>query len=311
MGHQKAARVKALCAGGADVRGPRASASRRRSSSRSALCGALAIGLALWAGAAEAQSCRFGSVTPMVFTGYTPFGPGVAATSTITYRCPNPITRAWISISAPRTMTAGASTLVFELYQEPTHTNVWPAAPPLATPADRDNVVTVYGLLPPQDAAAGTYQRTLVVSVSTNTIGNVTDTVDLAVSASVMPSCIISPATLAYGSYDPLGAHAVAPLDAQTTFQIACTRGTGYTVGLGAGTYAAGATRQMANGAGRLQYELYTTAARTTVWSTATTVGGTAASTAPVSLTVHGRIPGGQAAAAGAYADTVQSTVNF
>jgi spore coat protein U-like protein len=250
-------------------------------------------------------------VTPVVFTGYTPFGGGVAATATIAYRCPPPITRAWLAVSAPRTLAAGANTLQFELYQDPAHASVWPATPPLATPADRENVVTVYALLPPQDAAPGDYQRTLVVSLSTDAIGNVTDTADLGASATVAPTCVVSPGALAFGTYDPLGAHAAAPLDAQGSFQVACTRSTGYSIGLGPGSFAAGAVRRMANGPHRLQYELYTSAARTTVWSTTVTVVGAAASTAPTTLTVYGRIPAGQAAAAGAYADTVLMTVSF
>jgi spore coat protein U-like protein len=297
-----------MWARGADVTRARP----RPSLLRDALRIALVLALALCASAAEAQSCKLNAVTNMVFTNYTPFGAGVAATSTISYRCPNPVTAAFIGISTPRTMTAGANTLQFELYGEPAHTNVWPSAPPRAVPADKNNVVTVYGLLPPQDAAAGVYQRTLTVSLSTGSPANVTDTITLVVSTSnFVEACIISPGTLAFGSYDPLGANAVAPRDAQASFQIACTRNTGYTVGLGAGSYAAGATRQLANGAQRLQYELYTTAARNVVWNATTTVGGTAPSTSPVTLTVYGRIPGGQAASAGAYADVVQSTINF
>lgn len=273
---------------------------------------AIAVALCAWAPAAAAQSCHALAATNMVFTNFTPFGPGVAATSTITYNCPPPISQAWIAISVPRTMNAGGNALQFDVYQDANHVTVWPDAPPVAVPASKTGSVTVYGFLPPQDAAAGNYLATLVVSIYTGTIQNRTDTANLAVSTSNFSNtCTIAAGTLSFGSYDPVGANAASPLDAQGTIAIACTRNTSYAVGLGLGSFASGATRQMAAGAQRLAYELYSDPGRATIWSSTSTVGGTAPSIAPITLTVYGRIPRGQAAWAGSYSDTVQSTINF
>lgn len=272
---------------------------------------AAALAIAAWAPAAAAQRCTGLAATSMVFTGLSPSGPGVAATATLTYSCEPGATQAWIGIFDQRSVKSSGNALQFEIYQGPDRSTVWPGAPPLAVPVGPAVSVTVYGFLFPQDAAAGTYTGAQRVVLYTGNSQGKTDQVNLPVSAIVPPSCTIAAGTLAFGGYDPLGANAASPLDAQGTLQIACTRNTIYAVGLGQGSFPAGATRRMASGTERLAYELYRDPARTAPWSTTATVGGTAPSTAPIVLTVYGRIPGGQAVLAGAYADTVQSTVNF
>jgi spore coat protein U-like protein len=271
----------------------------------------LALALALWAPAAAAQKCSGLTVTSMVFTNYTPFGPGVSATSTITYSCDPGVTQAWIGIFDQRTLGSGGNKLQFQVYEDSAHSVVWPDAPPAAVPVGASVSVTAYGFLPPQDAAAGNYSGTQRVVLYTGPNQSKTDQAVIVVSAVIAPTCTIGSGALAFGGYDPIVANASAPLDAQGTFQIACTRNTTYAVGLGLGSFASGTTRRMAGGAQRLAYELYSDPGRTAVWSVAGTVGGTAPSSAPITLTVYGRIPAGQAVAPGAYADTVQSTVNF
>jgi spore coat protein U-like protein len=300
--------VNEMSAAAADV-GARSGPSRAGQRVRACL----AIALALWAPAVlAAPTCTLDTPTELVFTGYTPFGAGVSATATITYRCPPPVGNVWIGIAGARVMTAGGDSLQLELYQSPYPGALWGDQPPVAVPSTTKGSVTVFGFLPPQDAAAGSYRGTFLATIYTDTPQTASDTTTLVASTSgFVDTCTIGAGTLAFGSYDPVGAHAASPLDAQGTIQIACTRATSYAVGLGAGGFASGAMRQMANGAGRLQYELYTDPGRTTAWSSTTTVAGTAASTAPVPLVVHGRVPGGQAAPAGAYADTVVSTINF
>ncbi|HSN91504.1 MAG TPA: spore coat U domain-containing protein [Anaeromyxobacteraceae bacterium] len=199
----------------------------------------------------------------------------------------------------------------FDVYQSSDLSAAWPDAPPAQVPAAPAGSVTAYGFLPPQDAAAGNYNAVLFVSLFSGPTRTFSGLTVLRVRSSVAAACTIAAGTLSFGSYDPLGVNAVSPLDAQGTFQVACTRNTGYTVGLGPGGFAAGTVRQMASGAQRLQYELYADPGRTSPWTATATVGGTAPSTAPVTLTVYGRVPAGQPAPAGAYADTVQSTINF
>jgi spore coat protein U-like protein len=273
----------------------------------------LALVACSWAAAAAAApECTLHAAADMVFTAYTPFGSGASATSTVTYRCPTAVRNAWIGVSGPRVMTAGGESLSFDVYQGPYPAPTWGDQPPVAVPLSTTGSVTIHGFLPPQDAAAGSYLATLTVTIYSGTQQNATATVPLAVSTSgFADTCTIGAGALAFGSYDPVGANAVSPLDAQATIEIACTRATQYAVGLGPGSFAAGSVRRMASGGDRLEYELYADAARTTIWSTTTTVGGTAPSTAPIQLVVHGRVLAGQAAAAGAYADVVQSTINF
>jgi spore coat protein U-like protein len=284
---------------------------RAPTSPNAALRMLLAIALLSWAPAAAAQKCSGLTATNLVFTNYSPFGPGVSATSMITYTCDPGVTQAWIGIADIRALSFAGNRMQYEIYTSADRSAVWPGAPPLAVPAGPANTVTAYGFLPPQDAAAGTYSGTQRVILYTGANQAKTDQLVMQVSAIVAPACTIGAGTLAFGGYDPVGANATAPLDAQGTFQIACTRNTAYAVGLGPGSFASGATRRMANGAERLAYELYSDPGRTAVWSAASTVAGTALGIAPVTLTVYGRVPGGQAVAPGAYADTVQSTINF
>lgn len=277
---------------------------------------ALAVGLLalVWAPEAAAQQrCTGLAATNMVFTGYSPFGPGVAATSTITYSCQAGVTQAWISISRPRTLRTGGNSMPFELYQGADRAVVWPNGTLVPVPPSANGSVTVYGFLPPFDAAAGNYTRSLTVRIYAGASPRQTDSATLRVSTSgFVPACVIGTGALAFGGYDSLGVNTTTPLDGTATFQVACTRGAAYTVGLGPGMNAAGTTRRMFDGtAGYLAYELYSDPGRTSVWSTTATIAGTAASWTPRTLTVYGRVPAGQTSPAGAYADTVQSTINF
>jgi spore coat protein U-like protein len=288
---------------------------RHRGLSGASLRAAVALALALSAATASAQGppakCRFEQApAPLVFNGYTGLAPvWQGASVTFSYWCPPASRSAWIGISAPRVMT-GPGALAFELYTTAALADPWTASPPIPVSPDT-GFATVHGLLPAQDASVGFHQTTLQVRLYSGSITNETDMVELVVQADVTRSCIIDPATLAFGNYDPVGANATAPRDAQSAIQIACTGGTPYAVGLGPGSNAAGAVRQMANGAERLRYELYTDPGRTSVWSTTAQVGGTAPSNAPIPLPVYGRIFPGQFVGAGPYNDVVVSTINY
>jgi spore coat protein U-like protein len=249
--------------------------------------------------------CHATSITPMTFTGYDPLGAGVAATATISYTCGGNTTFGDLSLSVPRTMSSGPATLTFEVYQDPGRTAVMPNAP--AIPLDVNGTsVTLWGFLPPQSAAVGSYLGTLTVSMTSD--GTITRTRTFNASVTVTGTCVIQPGSVLFGSYDPGSA---TPRDAAGTLSITCSAGTPYTVSLGAGNNPAGPTRQMASGTSLLQYGLYSDAGRTVVWDTVSLVGGTAPSTAPIALPVYGRIPPGQLVAAGTYGDVVQATVNF
>lgn len=136
------------------------------------------------------------------------------------------------------------------------------------------------------------------------------------VTASVNASCSVSSANLAFGAVNPLSTQT----DGSTTVTVNCTKNSPYTVGLDAGTVTGTtiATRKMANGADILNYNLYTDAARSTIWGNSATaptwVSGTGAGmqTAQV-LTVYGRVASGQSnLAVGTYTEpTITVTVTY
>ncbi len=143
-----------------------------------------------------------------------------------------------------------------------------------------------------------------------------TTTTTFQVTANVAAQCSVTSADLAFGAVDPLGAN----VDQTTTVTVRCTKNSAYTVGLNAVT-TTGATiaqRLMAYGADTMDYNLYTTAARTTIWGNSavapTWVSGSGAGLGnPQVLTVYGRVPTGQTnLAVGSYAETaVTVTVTY
>lgn len=151
-----------------------------------------------------------------------------------------------------------------------------------------------------------------------------TQTANLPISATVIINCTISTAPVAFGNYDPVGANGTVaqPLDATGSVIVACTKGaSGLRIDLNNGLNGAVApamgtttTRTMNNGANYLDYELFSNAARTTVWGSGA-VNGLAIANAPSkaarTFTVYGRVPGGQDASALAFADTVVATINY
>jgi spore coat protein U-like protein len=138
-----------------------------------------------------------------------------------------------------------------------------------------------------------------------------TATATLTVSANVISSCTVTNGTLAFGDYAPTGGSNV---DQTGTFTVACTKGTGATVGLGDGDNFLSGARRMKNGTEFLTYELYKESDRTAVWGNsggALVTLAAAASNAAQTLTVYGRIPPGQDVSVGNFGDSVQITVTY
>jgi spore coat protein U-like protein len=142
-----------------------------------------------------------------------------------------------------------------------------------------------------------------------------TATANLGVSATVTNNCTISTAALAFGSYDPVVAHASTNLDGTGTVIVACTKGATATIGLGLGSNASGSIRRMKDsGTNYITYELYQDSGRSTVWGTAGGAllsPGAAPSKTARNFTVYGRVASNQDVPAGSYNDTVVATVNF
>ena len=132
-------------------------------------------------------------------------------------------------------------------------------------------------------------------------------------------TCTVSATPVSFGSYNVFNA---SPLDATGTITVHCTNlvslFVNYTVKLSKGLSSSYAPRQMANGANRLDYDLYTDATRLTVW------GDGSAGTSFISNgflvvllgvtanhTVYGRVPALQNVAVGSYSDNITVTLTF
>jgi spore coat protein U-like protein len=143
-----------------------------------------------------------------------------------------------------------------------------------------------------------------------------TATGSLAVSASIANNCTVGVSTMSFGAYDPVFTNLSTALTATGSIALTCTKNDATTIALDTGlnpTHASGTTRAMKDGAtDYLSYELYTTAARSTVWSATNTVPFAGTGTAG-SASVYGTIPAGQGASqpSGSYTDTVGITVTF
>lgn len=137
----------------------------------------------------------------------------------------------------------------------------------------------------------------------------------------LLVSCTTSASGVAFGSYLPFSA---SPLDSTGTVTVTCTPLllgllVNYSIALSPGTSGSYASRTMLAGSSPLHYQLYTNAARSTVWGNGS--GGTAvvsdgytiALLLPVTrnYTVYGRVPALQAVAPGSYVDTIVVTVSY
>jgi spore coat protein U-like protein len=140
-------------------------------------------------------------------------------------------------------------------------------------------------------------------------------------------SCSFSASPVIFGGYDnTLNEMAVA------TISGTCSKGdpadpdmSGSTLTLSTGSSNAFNTRQMVKGSDRLEYNLYTSAARTIVWGDGTAGTGTVAaltiqsngrflnhnSSRNFAIPAYGRIPGSQDAVPGVYSDTITVTMSF
>jgi spore coat protein U-like protein len=135
------------------------------------------------------------------------------------------------------------------------------------------------------------------------------------VNATIQSACVVSASNLSFGNYSP---SAGADVDNTSQVSVYCTLGTPYTlklnVGSGGGTYG---TRTLVSGASdTLNFNLFTSGARSTVWGDGTSSTGTVAGTGTGLLTadnktVYGRLFQGQDKPAASYSSTVTVTVEY
>lgn len=138
--------------------------------------------------------------------------------------------------------------------------------------------------------------------------------------------CTVSASPISFGTYDPITI--TGPVDSNGSVRVDCDATTigeflfGVNVAIAlnqgsSGTYAARTLRQPPSSI--LQYNLYTTAARTTVWGNGSggtqtvggTVGGLFGGPNPLTFAVFGRVPPGQDPNIGLHSDLITVTVVF
>ena len=157
----------------------------------------------------------------------------------------------------------------------------------------------------------GAYLALLTISPAGVDAVAQTETGQLTVSATVLSGCALIGGTLDFGNYI---SGQEADLDASGQFSFVNCSGT-LTFELDGGIQGNVNSRRMSGADATLAYQIYSNVARTTVWGT----GGNAfvlplpsgATPSSGNLTVHGRIPGGQAVPGGSYTDIVNITLNF
>ena len=139
-------------------------------------------------------------------------------------------------------------------------------------------------------------------------------TTTLNVSANVASNCLVTAAPLAFTDYDASG-----PVDGSANLSVRCSTGTPYTIKLGNGANGTIAQRLLKSGSNQLEYNLFTDAARGTIWgnTVGATVGGSGRGMSinmANTHTVFGTIANSDAnqdAPTGLYTDSVAVTVEY
>ena len=142
--------------------------------------------------------------------------------------------------------------------------------------------------------------------------------------AGAATACTVSVTPLVFGNYNPVNGPA---LQVDATVTATCTSTTlplvavPYSLRIGVSTASGTMARQLAGPMGsRLSYNLYTSAAYTTVWGDGTGGTGTVpGSVTPLTLgvpavgshTAFGRIPALQAVRVGSYSDSLLVTIDY
>lgn len=137
-----------------------------------------------------------------------------------------------------------------------------------------------------------------------------TDTDVLTVMVTVQEACAISGSTLDFGTYTGGQQNA---LNGQGQISYTgCAAGTLVIDFDGGASGDVQARRMASNAGGTLGYQLYRNSSRTQVWGSGSNAQQVQLLQAGAgNIPVYGTIPGGQAAAAGSYTDTVNVTLTF
>ena len=233
-----------------------------------------------------------------------------------------------------RTLTNGGFTATLELYSDAARTQVWRTVTsvanaqgtfPMIVPSG-NNVTrsqTIYGRLTIGTGPPGVYStpftattddRVFADYVNNIPAGNRNCTtahaaqagVGFNITATIASYCDVTGGTLDFGTSGPI----VTNLDVAGSINVGCTAGTNYAISLDDGQNALTGQRRMTAGGNFIPYDLYTDAARSTMWRGAVTATATGTGTG-ATIPVYGRIPPQGAPPPGAYSDTIVVTVTY
>lgn len=293
------------------------------------------------AATARAQSCS--ANVPDIYFGNVPTPvPQVDVAAPVSVECsgtPDTTVRLCLGIApatgpaGTRRMVSGADALPYALSADPSHTRPWDDGPaqrvllaiPLGASGQGNATPTLYARMAAGGApAAGRYQSsttddTLVgeIKPGNSQCGNPASTGTFSggrfdVAVFVAGRCTVSVDPLL--DFGTVAGAITAPVDAGIALRATCNRDLPYTVALGDGLHAAGSQRRMRSAAGDvLDYDLFQDAARSLRWGDGTPdpVRNGTGTGAQETLTIHGRVPAGQAAPGGTYRDTVTATITY
>jgi spore coat protein U-like protein len=297
---------------------------------------------------AQSISCS-ATMTNVVFGSVNPLSSQTDASATLNYTCSNSANATRFATvcfsigdgvqgggaSNPRRMQDGAGDpLLFQLFQNATHSTVWGSSffgvnTPLQVNVSvlRNNSVsgsaTMYGRVVNgqttavpgayQDQFTGSHTALTINESSSSPPGSCSTSIlsqfPFTASATVTSQCAVSATTLDFGTVGLL----LANTDGTSTLSVQCASGVAYQVGLDNGQHATGTTRRMTGPGGLVTYELYRNSGRTQRWGATlnsdTVIGSGNGSNQ--SLTVYGRVPGQTTPSAGTYNDTITVTVTY
>ncbi|OOG53896.1 hypothetical protein B0E47_11905 [Rhodanobacter sp. B05] len=246
----------------------------------------------------------------------------------------------------PRQMSSGTNKLNFQLYQDPSYTQVWgsqyfgsfltPLAVnlTLAKDASTNNAqATLYAqvLSGQTTAAAGSYTDSYQNGDTAVTVNDVQGSTapgscggtnanvffPFLVSATVQKNCTVAANDLTFNAV----AAGTATAPGNTTLSVTCTVSTPYTVGLAplnvTSTTGLGTMKGTGSNTNTVQYQLYSNSGLTQVWGNTAAVGSTGNGVAgsgtgsAQSLTVYAKTTTTTDVTPDTYSDTVQVNVNY
>ena len=141
----------------------------------------------------------------------------------------------------------------------------------------------------------------------------------MGVNMTVASSCTVSATAVDFGTQTIIDMSGTLNETTPGVLTVTCTNGEDYSIELsaGGGAGATFATRKMTGGPGgtaTINYTLYTSSGRTTVWGDGTASSGTVSGTGtgdPQTINVHAQVPQQNNVGVGSYTDTVTVTVNY